>query len=277
MPARFRVLPAAGTLLVSTDLHGNGDDFRHLRHLFLASLDRDPQTHWAILGDVVHGPSPERAAEQPELYGFEDESWPIAEGILALQRQYPDRVHYLLGNHDFAHIGGPPTRKFYPDEAAELERRLSPAQRDELHRLFTESLLAVVAPCGPFLAHGSPDDSLRRLEDLDAIRLPPDRADRYSHDLLDTFLTSYGQRADVTDRLVQTVSASGTEVFLVVHGHDRDEAGYFTEGGNQVCPVIFGAPRPNKRYLCLDLAARYRRVEDLREGIEVRRLYGTLP
>jgi hypothetical protein len=60
----------------------------------------------------------------------------------------------------------------------------------------------------------------------------------------------------------------------VAHGHDRDEAGSFTEGGNQVCPVLFGAPRGNKRYLRLDLAAAYRRVEELREGEEVRRLYG---
>jgi hypothetical protein len=77
----------------------------------------------------------------------------------------------------------------------------------------------------------------------------------------------------VTGRLLQTVSRGGPAVHLVVHGHDRDEGGYFTEGGNQVCPVLFGAPPANKRYLHLDLGAHYRRVEDLRGGVEVRRLY----
>jgi hypothetical protein len=79
---------------------------------------------------------------------------------------------------------------------------------------------------------------------------------------------------EVTERLLRAVSRGGPEVRLVIHGHDKDEAGYFTEGGNQICPVLFGAPRQNKRYLLLDLAGSYRRVEDLREGVEVRRLYG---
>jgi hypothetical protein len=38
--------------------------------------------------------------------------------------------------------------------------------------------------------------------------------------------------------------------------------------------VIFGAPRANKRYVCLDLAARYPDVHALRDGAEIRRVYG---
>ncbi len=60
---------------------------------------------------------------------------------------------------------------------------------------------------------------------------------------------------------------------MVIHGHDRDVGGYFTEGGNQACPVLFGAPRSAKRYLRLDLGASYQGVEGLREGLEIRRLY----
>jgi hypothetical protein len=60
---------------------------------------------------------------------------------------------------------------------------------------------------------------------------------------------------------------------LVVHGKDLDEAGYFAEGGNQACPVVFGAPRENKRFLLLDLAASYRGVADFRDGVEIMRLH----
>jgi hypothetical protein len=270
---RVHVLPERGTLLVCTDLHGNGDDFRRLRRLFFDALARDPDTQWVILGDIVHGPSPEARARRPELYDYDDESWAIAEGILALRQAHPGRVHFILGNHDYAHLGGTRTRKFYPDEAAHLESRLDEAQRVALHGLFRGALLAAVAPCGLFLTHGSPDDSLRSLEDLNAISLPPTPGDSYAHALLDSFLNSYGQAGDVTARLLQTVSVSGAEVSLVVHGHDKDESGYFTEGGNQVCPVLFGALRENKRYLQFDLAARYRRPEELREGVEIRRLH----
>jgi hypothetical protein len=61
---------------------------------------------------------------------------------------------------------------------------------------------------------------------------------------------------------------------LAIHGHDRDESGLYVEGGNQVCPVLFGAPRDSKRYLVLDLAAHYQSASDLVGGAEIQTLYG---
>jgi hypothetical protein len=270
---RVRTLPNRGTLLVSTDLHGNGEDFRTLRALFLDTLAGDPHAHWVLLGDLVHGPNPEARARHPELYDFEDESWPIVAGVIDLLGRHPGQVHLVLGNHDHAHLGGPRTRKFYRDEAAHLEARLSPDQVAALRELFRSALLAVIAPCGLLLTHGSPGAELRSLDELDRITFPLAPGDHEAHALVSSFLESYGQRAEVTAHLLETVSRAGPRVWLVVHGHDRDESGYFTEGGNQVCPVLFGALRPHKRYLRLDLSASYTRVEDLREGEEVRRLY----
>jgi hypothetical protein len=269
MPRRWLLLPDRGPLLISTDLHGNGDDFRALRQVF---LDLPPDAHWAILGDAVHAPSDEARRRRPDLDDFADESLAVVEGILALQEQLPGRVHYVLGNHDFGHVGGPHTHKFHADEVAHLEAVIGPTGRAALQRLFAPALLCLVAPCGALLAHGSPDDSLRDLADLDALTFPD--GDRSHRGLLDTFLTSYGQRTEVSDRLLATASrGSGVGLTFVVHGHDRDEAGYFVEGGNQACPVLFGAPPQNKRYLLLDLGARYRGVADFREGAEVRRLH----
>lgn len=75
-------------------------------------------------------------------------------------------------------------------------------------------------------------------------------------------------------RLLDTVSqTSGCKVNLHIHGHDRDPKGYFTEGGNQLCPVIFGAPDSEKRYLWLNLSANYVALDDIRDGIEMLRLY----
>jgi hypothetical protein len=272
---RVRTLPSRGTLLVSTDLHGNGEDFRALRALFLDALARDPQAHWVLLGDLVHGPNPEARARRPDLYDFEDESWPIVAGVIDLLARHPGQVHFVLGNHDHAHVGGPRTRKFYPDEAAHLEARLGPDEVAALRGLFRSALLAVIAPCGLLLTHGSPGAELRSLDELDRITFPLQPADHEAHALVSSFLESYGQPGEVTARLLETVSRAGQRVRLVAHGHDRDESGYFTEGGNQVCPVLFGAPRPDKRYLRLDLAASYGRVEDLREGEEVCRLYAS--
>lgn len=274
MVRRTVILPSRGALLVSTDLHGCWDDFAALRERFVAACSADPATHWAILGDTVHGPSAAARGRRPELYDYSDMSAEIVAAILALQREFPGRVHYVLGNHDHGHVGGPHTAKFHADEVATLERRCTPEQLADLRALFEPALLAIAAPCGVLLAHGSPDDRLQRFEDLDGVRLVPRDNDPYRRHLLATFLGSYGQRDEVTARLLGRVSASAVPVSLVIHGHDRDEEGYFTGGERQVCPVIFGAPRSHKRFLLLDLSARYSSAGELREGLEIRRVHG---
>jgi hypothetical protein len=275
MPAgRYLVLPSQGRAIVSTDLHGNGADFRRLREVFLAMHAADPDTHWVQLGDVVHGPSPAARQEQPDLYDYADESWAIVDGLRALGSSHAGRVHFVLGNHDYGHIGGMHTSKFYPDEVAQLESTIDAAQRADLHAFLRAALLAVVAPCGALLAHGSPDASLEALADLDRIELPPAADDRKGPAVLRSWLHAYGQPRDVTERLLRTITRdAGAAVTFVVHGHDRAESGWFVEAGNQLCPVIFGAPRPNKRYVVLDLAARYASVGELRDEVEIKRLY----
>lgn len=274
MVKRWLTLPTHGAALVSTDLHGNGEDFRTLRGIFESAVAGGQEVHWALLGDAVHGPSPEARAEHPALYDFPDESAEIVAGIQALRERYPGRVHYVLGNHDHGHVGGPHTSKFYDDEVAQLEGTIDAATLDGLRALFGSALLALVAPCGALLTHGSPDDTLGSLDELDRIPLEIDRCDREQRHLLRTLLTSYGQPREVTARLLRQISPPSVPLTLVLHGHDRDEQGWFTEGDNQGCPVLFGALREHKRYLWLDLTARYPSAAALREGIEVRRLYG---
>ncbi|MBZ5711365.1 metallophosphoesterase [Nannocystis pusilla] len=271
---RTVILPSRGALIVSTDLHGCWDDFVALREHFLAAVTAEPATHWAILGDTVHGPSEEARGRRPELYDYSDMSAEIVAAILELQRAYPGRIHYVLGNHDHGHVGGPRTAKFHADEVAALEQRCTPAQLADLRALFEPALLAVAAPCGVLLAHGSPDDRLQQFDDLDGVRLQPRDNDPYRRHLLATFLGSYGQRDEVTARLLARVSASAVPVSLVIHGHDRDEEGFFAGGQRQACPVIFGAPRTHKRYVFLNLSSRYDSVADLRDGVEIRRVHG---
>jgi hypothetical protein len=266
---RWYQLPNTGQVLISTDLHGNGKDFRRLCEIFLAMPD---DTHWVNLGDMVHAPNVHSRKAQPELYDFEDESLLIVEGILELKALYPDRIHYVLGNHDYGHVGGEHTRKFYPDEVEHLEGVIGEAGIDKLKALFKSALLTVIAPCGVMLSHGAPDDSLKHIDDLNRITFPP--RSEYLNDVMVGLMTFYGQHGDVMARLLETISrTSGCEVNLHIHGHERDPEGYFTEAGNQACPVIFGAVDSKKRYLILNLSAKYNVLEDIRDGIEIRHLY----
>jgi hypothetical protein len=271
---RTRIFPRRGTLIVSTDMHGNAEDFAALRDRFLAARDREAETYWAILGDAVHGPSPEARERRPDLYDYDDQSAAIVRGVLELQAAHGEHVAYVLGNHDHGHVGGPHTAKFYPDEVVALERRCSEDERVGIKELFSNALLAAVAPCGVLMAHGCPDDRLVGFADLEEVRLCRADNDVYRRHLLDTFTRSYGQSEAVVERLLKSVTATAVAVNLIIHGHDRDEAGYFMASGARVlCPVLFGAPRREKRYVQLDLAATYESAAVLRDGCEIRRLY----
>ena len=263
--------------MVSTDLHGNWDDFAALRTHFERRVSAKRKTHWVLLGDSVHGPSEPSRSRDPEIYDFEDSSWAIVEAISELRRTYPDRVHYVLGNHDHAHVGGPITGKFYPDEGAELESQLDTTQKATLRALFESALLAVVAPCGLLLTHGSPDDTLEDIFDLNEIRsLRVTDNTPYHRRLLQTFLTHYGQREHVTVALLETVSKDFKKpISVLVHGHDKDEGGWYSEHPHTLGLVLFGAPRENRMFLEVNLRKRYRSVADLKMGREILRLHGT--
>ncbi len=273
---RHLILPARGILLVSTDVHGNLADFARLETIFREELAREPDTHWIILGDIVHAPDAGARRSDPAFYDYDDGSITIVDRILALEREAEGRVHFVLGNHDHGHVGGPHTHKFYTDEVTSLEEGLSEAQRVRMRGLFARALLAVAAPCGVLMTHGSPDASLTRLEDLDGVPLDIHAMSPAQAGMLRSLLTSYGQPDAVCKEMLDNVSrASGLPLRVVIHGHDRDEKGFFREGPHQICPVIFGARRENKRYLRLDLASRYDDAEALRDGVEIVRLYSS--
>lgn len=272
---RHVILPSRGVLLVSTDVHGNLEDFERVAALFRDERARQTETYWVILGDVVHGPDDTARARDPELYGYPDESMEIVDAILALEQQHQGHVVFVLGNHDHGHVGGPHPAKFYSDEVEALESGLSAPQRTRLRGLFARAMLIAAAPCGLLMAHGSPDTTLTNLEDVDDVPLELKAMSLTQTRMLRALLTSYGQPEPVCTRMLANVShASGLELGVVVHGHDRDEKGFFREGDHQVCPVIFGAPRDNKRYVRVDLASRYPDAMSLREGVEILRLYG---
>lgn len=271
---RYRVLPASGTAMISTDLHGNGEDFRSLRSLFLERRARDEASHWVLLGDLVHGPDEQARHDQPQLYDFPDESWEIVQGTTDLLQNHPDRVHLVLGNHDHAHVGGPRPAKFYADEAGHFEQGLTPAQLEAVRALFQRALVAILTHCGVLATHGAPGSVLDRLELLDDLSFDPEENDHERNAMLHSALTSYGQPEREVTAMLQALGASaGLELDVVIHGHDRELEGFFREGSHQLCPVLFGALREHKRYVEIDLGGRYRQVEDLREDVEIKRLY----
>src|SRR5262249_49332081 len=168
-------LPERGVLIAGTDLHGNLADFRVLAARFRDLLDRGTDAYLVICGDLVHGPAIP-AAEWPEHLGafYQDETAQLLAEARALQESFPAQVHYLLGNHEHAHLGGPRLDKFHPDEAAHLEAQYPAGGFEPVRRWLAGWPWVAIAPtAGLAFTHRAPHAQLTSAADLTAT--PPDR------------------------------------------------------------------------------------------------------
>ena len=276
-PKVVTVTDRCGPVLISADLHGNLADFEQLRALFLASDARGEQPMWISVGDWVHGPAEDDPRRdvldrhgQP-LYAYRDETPAILEALFALMDRFGDRVISICGNHEHAHIGGRLTQKFHRNEAAHLEARLAPAAVEELRRRFaTWPVVIRLAGCGIALTHGAPiPASVAEFERTRYHRVaaPPG-------DALSSAMARYGFCRGEDLELLARLSEPGCELGVVVHGHNREEEGFYPSGAAALLLCTsFGARRARKTYLWLDRAQRYASLAALRDGIELRRLW----
>jgi hypothetical protein len=271
------VTSTRGPVLISADLHGHLADFERLREIFLASDARGEQPMWISVGDWVHGP--DDGATRADildrdgcpLYAYRDDSPALLEQLFALMDRFGDRVLSICGNHEHAHIGGRRTSKFHRDEAAHLESRLAPAAVDELRRRFAQWPLVIrIASCGVALTHGAPSPATPAdFEHMtyDGRHATGDRAPLISA------MSRYGFDRGEDVALLDQLSEPGCALDLIVHGHDREEEGFFATGeAALLLCTSFGARRSRKSYLWLERGQRYK-LADLREGHELRRLW----
>jgi hypothetical protein len=248
-------LPEHGTLVAGTDLHGNLGDFRVLVARFEA-LGADAQL--VLCGDMVHGPAL-RPEAWPDYLGsyYVDQSAQLLTEARGLQLRHPGRVHFLLGNHEHAHVGGPVLSKFAPDEAAHLERRLGSAAAIEFRRWLTTWPWVAVAPgAGLALTHAAPhaqistaadleDQPLRGYESTPLIEM----ADSGPLGALTWARTATAERAEAFLRALHP----GCRVALF--GHDIIREGHLVEHEPLLCfSTSFGCHDGDKLYLEWDLS-----------------------
>src|SRR5438270_743280 len=97
-------LPGQGRLLCAADLRGNLRDFSAVVERFLL----DPQACLLFLGNLIHGPYLLPSEWKPEMGNYyRDETPAILLKLSLLREKHPERVFALLGNHEYAHLGGP--------------------------------------------------------------------------------------------------------------------------------------------------------------------------
>ena len=87
--------------MITGDLHGHRRNFNLICRL--AALDRHPRRH-LILQEVCHG-----GPTYPQNGGCMSHA--MLEDVAGLIKKYPNRVHFILGNHELAELTDYPIQK----------------------------------------------------------------------------------------------------------------------------------------------------------------------
>jgi hypothetical protein len=250
-------LPAGAEVLVAGDMHGSVENFRLL--LRRANLAGNPQRH-LVLQEVVHGPF-----RYPQ---GGDKSHQLLDLVAALKCQFPERVHFLLGNHELAEWQGQRIAKGLDNQndlfalgVANAYGDAAPQVRAAYNALFATADLAIVTANRVWLSHSLPTS--RRLPTFDPAVLERD-------ELLPKDLELGGSvQALVWGR---DVSEANAEAFLarvaadlLISGHIPCEEGYATPNSRQLILDSMGYPA----CCCLFATDRPLTLADLVAGIAV--------
>jgi hypothetical protein len=251
-------LPDRGRLIVATDVQGNVGDFDRVCGIFeQAAKDRDGAV-LVVTGDLVHGPE---LAEHdwPDYLGtfYHGDSKTVLEHGRELMDRYPGRVHFLLGNHEHAHIGGPVVSKFFPDEARRLEDLLGDEGTQRMRAwLKTWPFVALAKRARLVMMHAAPHAKIRSAEDLE--RLPLDGFETMALDdmagrsILGALLWA---RTTTTERANEFLKAIDPDARVAVYGHDVARSGFAVDREPLLCvSTSFGCFDGDKLYLEWDLA-----------------------
>ncbi|HEY8503926.1 MAG TPA: metallophosphoesterase [Gemmataceae bacterium] len=223
---RFVELSGAEEVLVAGDMHGHLGNFRAV--LALADLAHHPGRH-LVLQELIHGPY--------EYPGGGDKSHQLVDLFAALKCQYPQRVHFLPGNHELAQWTGRPVSKaevnlnayFY--DGVLYAYGLRAGEIYEAYKgLFAVLPLALRTPNRVFVSHSVP--SARHAGDFDLDRLRRDELDE--EDLRPggaVYGLLWGRDAseDNAAAFLRRVDAD-----LLVTGHIPSEQGFHVPNSRQV-------------------------------------------
>ncbi len=224
----------ADEVFVSGDLHGHVENFRRL--LQRADLARHPHRHF-LVQELIHGPFRYPTGG--------DKSHQLVDVICALKCQYPDRVHYLIGNHELAQATGQRVMKHEDDLNEQFLHgiRLAYGERaDEVYALYLE-LFAVI----PFalrtknriyLSHSLPPPRLLDQFDPSALLHDPSlEADLAPGGSLYALVWGRDTSVATLERFLSLVDAD-----LLVSGHIPCEQGYDLPSPRQLILDCLGCP-----------------------------------
>jgi len=231
---RVTTLTNAREILIAGDLHGNVENFRLL--LKRAALDATPERH-LVLQEVIHG--------RFFYPNGGDKSHQLLDLTAALKCQYPERVHFLLGNHELAQWQDQLIGKADLDLNMLFKQGVATAygeRADQVYAayldLFAAADLAVRTTNRIFMSHSLP--SGKRLEhfdpaDIEREELRPD--DVALGGSVHALVWGRDTRLETVAEFLKKVDAD-----LLITGHIPCEKGYDTPSERQLILDSLGTP-----------------------------------
>ncbi len=238
-------LPGRGSLVVSGDIHGHRRNLE--RVIAWADLPTHPDRH-VVLQEIIHG------GDQDAWGGCL--SYRVLLDAVRLKTQYPDRVHFLMGNHDTAFI----TQAEVVKEGREMNRALaqalsrefgqaSPEVESALRQFLISQPLAARTANRIWLSHSLPADRMADRFDPQVMSRPVQISDCERPGSAYVLTWGRNHSARVLDQM-----AKAFDVDLFVVGHQPQPEGWNKGGPNL---LILASDHNHGCLLQLDLGRPY--------------------
>jgi len=251
-------LPRRGDVLICGDLHGNRANLRKV--IALADLKRHPHRH-LVVHELVHGDEGTAATRSHRL----------VEVVARLKVSFPERVHYLLGNHEFAELLdleiGKNGRLLNEEFAEGLQKSFGERweeAREGYRRFWRTCPVAVRSANRIFISHSTP--RIERVPGFGLEYLRTVRPEDFFKRKSPAFYMLWGRdyRPQVADALAASLHAD-----VLIVGHTPCEEGVCMPNHRH---VIIDTTTTEGCYALLPLDRPLTQTEVARR---VRRLYGT--
>ncbi|HQF12794.1 MAG TPA: metallophosphoesterase [Thermogutta sp.] len=213
-------------VIITGDIHGNRRNFNLIRRV--AALDKNPKRH-LILQEVCHG-----GPTYPANAGCMSHT--VLEDVAKLKVQYPDRVHFILGNHELSEVTDYPIQK--NKQMLNLLFRLGlqhvygPAadRVRESYLAFIKSCpLGVRLPGDLLVTHSLPEAVDRQGFDVTVFHRPLDMVEFLEHKSVFRLVWGRDYRRENAMAFARLTQAAA-----LVHGHEPCPQGFATPNDVQL-------------------------------------------
>ncbi len=212
-------------VMLTGDLHGHRRNFNLIRRI--AALETLPRRH-LVMQEACHG-----GPTYPQNGGCMSHA--ILEDIARLKVRYPDRVHFLLGNHELAELTDYPIQKNRQMLNVLFRMGLEQMYGAEAERV-REALLEFLRTCplavritgGVFVCHSIPEGLDERPFDQTIFSRPLDPLEFYERGEIFQLVWGRDHRAENARAFAELMQAR-----VLIHGHEP-------------CPEGFAVPNPHQ-------------------------------